>query len=210
VGVALPLLYVETEVTLEVRGPKRQKTLHVSDNDFGFSDMVILPGIIGWDRGDWHWNVGLGIFAPTGDYSPDDLAPLGKNFWSFEPFAGLTYLNTKNGIELSLGAALDFNTENPATHYRSGDQVNLEWLVAQHLPGGFSVGVTGYYYQQITGDSGSGATNGSFLGRTAGIGPALGYTWKDKLTVNAQWFHEYDTSRRFEGDVISLNVGWTF
>ncbi|MEO8351403.1 MAG: transporter [Chthoniobacteraceae bacterium] len=193
-----------------VRGPNGKKTLHVTDNDFGFSDMVILPGIIDWDHGNWHWTLGLGIYAPTGDYSPDDLAPLGKNYWSFEPFGGVTYLNTKNGIEVSAGAALDFNTTNHDTDYRSGNQLNLEWLVAQHLAGGFSVGATGYYYQQFTGDRGSGATNGDFRARTAGIGPTLGFTWKDKFAMNLQWFHEFDTSRRFEGDVISFNASWTF
>ncbi len=43
-----------------------------------------------------------------------------------------------------------------------------------HLPlwkGLAGIGVSSFYYQQITGDSGSGANSGEFKGTTAGIGP---------------------------------------
>ncbi len=210
VGVALPFAAVETTVEIQAKGPHRKATRRISESNFGFSDMLILPVIIGWDHESFHWKTGLGIYAPTGEYSPEDLAPLGKGFWSFEPFAGFTYLNMKYGQEVSIGMAYAINTENPQTNYRSGDQINLEWLVAQHLPYGFSVGVTGYYYQQVTGDSGSGARYGDFRAQAIAIGPNIGYTWKTNLAVNAQWFHELDTTRRFQGNVISLNASWTF
>jgi hypothetical protein len=35
------------------------------------------------------------------------------------------------------------------------------------------IGVNGFFYQQVTGDSGSGARLGEFEGRTAGVGPIL-------------------------------------
>ena len=37
------------------------------------------------------------------------------------------------------------------------------------------MGVAGYYFQQVTGDSGDGATLGDFEYRVAGIGPQVGY-----------------------------------
>ena len=37
------------------------------------------------------------------------------------------------------------------------------------------VGVVGYLFQQVTGDSGSGATLGDFRSRIAGIGPQIGF-----------------------------------
>ncbi len=209
-GVALPFAYVDTTVTVEAKGPKRKASLTRSDSSFGLSDMVILPVILGWDSGYFHWNTGLGIYAPTGEYSPGDLAPLGKGFWSFEPFAGVTYLNEKFGQEVSVGAAWAINTTNPQTDYRSGDQLNLEWLVSQHLPNGFSVGVTGYYYQQVTGDSGSGAKSGAFRAQSVAIGPTIGFTWKDNLAINAQWFYEVISQNNFQGNVVSVNASWTF
>jgi hypothetical protein len=149
-GVSLPFLYVSTTATVEVRGPKRKKSARIQEDDFGFSDMVITPAILGWSAGNFHWSTGLSVYAPTGQYSPNDLAPLGKNFWTFEPFLAATYLNAKYGQEASLQIAFDANTVNPATDYHSGCQLNIEWLLAQHLPHGFSVGLTGFLYQQVT------------------------------------------------------------
>lgn len=209
-GVALPFAYVDTTVKIKVKGPERKASRTLSDNNWGFSDMVILPAIFSWHSGYFHWNTGLAIYAPTGEYSPSDLAPLGKGYWSFEPYAGVTFLHEKYGQEVSVGASWCFNTTNHETDYRSGDQINLEWLVSQHLPGGFSVGVTGYYYQQITGDSGSGAENGAFRRQSVAIGPTVGFTWKDNLAINAQWFNEVATTNTFKGNVVSVNASWTF
>ena len=89
---------------------------------------------------------------------------------------GLMYFGQENGIEASLFAGIDFNTENDATNYQSGTQFHLDGTLAQHFPlfGGLAgVGANGYWYEQVTGDSGAGATFGSFKARTAGLGPAL-------------------------------------
>jgi hypothetical protein len=37
------------------------------------------------------------------------------------------------------------------------------------------IGAVGYLFQQITGDSGPGATLGDFKGRVVGIGPQIGF-----------------------------------
>ena len=71
---------------------------------------------------------------------------------------------------------MDFNTENHETDYQSGTQFHLDVTIAEHLPllgGLFGIGANGFYYQQISGDSGSGATLGDFKGRMVGIGPVL-------------------------------------
>ena len=206
-GVSLPFLYVRTTATVEVRGPKQTRSARIQEDDFGFSDMVVTPVILGWSAGYFHWSTGLSIYAPTGQYSPNDLAPLGKNFWTFEPFVAATYLNTKYGQEASLQIAFDANTVNSATDYHSGCQLNIEWLLAQHLPYGFSVGVTGFIYQQVTADSGNGTTG---LAGTYAVGPSIGYTWKNKLSVSGQWLYEFDVGNRFQGSVASLVASWTF
>jgi hypothetical protein len=84
-----------------------------------------------------------------------------------------SWLSSKIGTELSLYTGVDFNTENDATDYTSGTSLHLDLTVAQHLPllGGFvGVGANGFYYQQISGESGSGARLGDFEGMTCGAG----------------------------------------
>jgi hypothetical protein len=39
----------------------------------------------------------------------------------------------------------------------------------------FHIGAVGYFYNQISGDSGAGARLGNFESRVAGIGPQIGF-----------------------------------
>src|SRR6516162_7529788 len=72
----------------------------------------------------------MGIYAPTGEYRLGELAPAGKNFWTFEPLLGFTYLNPKTGWETSALTGIDFNTINHATHYKSGDDFHVDVMIA--------------------------------------------------------------------------------
>ena len=71
----------------------------------------------------------------------------------------------------------------------------------------------GYYYNQFTGDSGSGAILGDFKGESFGLGP--GFVWipafaEGKLAVLGKWVHDFDATNRFESDYGTLSVAWTF
>ena len=75
------------------------------------------------------------------------------------------------------------------------------------------MGVSGFYYQQISGDSGSGAVLGDFKGRTAGIGPVLSYVtkvWKKDLVAELKWLPEIDVNHRTEGDYIWFKLAMQF
>ena len=111
---------------------------------------------------------------------------------------------------------MDFNTENHKTDYRSGTQFHLDLTIAEHLPlfgGIIGVGANGFYYQQISGDSGSGATLGNFKGRTIGIGPVVSYAmkvWKKDLVAEVKWLPEIETKNRLEGDYVWFKLGMVF
>lgn len=68
-------------------------------------------------------------------------------------------------------------------------------------------------YDQIEGDSGSGAKLGGFEGRDLGIGPAVGYilpVGENTLVAEARWLPELDTQRRLEGDFLWLKLVYQF
>jgi len=72
----------------------------------------------------------------------------------------------------------------------------------QNLSKTFAIGIAGYYYHQISGDSGSGALLGDFKGRVAAVGPAINVTWmlgKITVTTNLKYFHEFAAENRLEG-----------
>jgi hypothetical protein len=200
---------------LDVSGQLSSKSVSSSVN--GLGDMVLMPLMLNYAvTKDFHLDFRTGSYAPTGSYEVGRLANTGKNFWTCEPTLGLLYLGQKNGIEASIYAGIDFNTENNATHYRSGDQFHLDGTLAQHFKladGLVGVGASGFWYDQVTGDSGSGATFGSFEARTAGVGPVISYVHKigkvDMIT-ELKWLHEVDTQNRLQGDYIWLKVAFRF
>jgi hypothetical protein len=58
---------------------------------------------------------------------------------------------------------------------KNGIDAHLDWGASQFLSASLQVGAVGYVYDQLTGDSGSGAKLGPFESRVIGIGPQVGY-----------------------------------
>ncbi len=94
------------------------------------------------------------IYAPTGEYETGRLANPGLNYWTFDPTAGVSYNNDKNGLNAALHLGLSFNTENHDTDYQSGTLFHLEASAQQLLPVGpgfLGVGAEAFYLQQVSG-----------------------------------------------------------
>ena len=212
-GIAIPYIWMEAKGEVDA-GPR---TGTVRDTANGLGDITIYPFMLAWTNAlDFKYDVRLGIYAPTGPYDAGHLANTGRNYWTFEPGASVSWLSTKIGTEVSLFAGFDISTKNGATDYQSGEVFHLDGTVAQHLPlfGGFAgVGASAFYYQQITGDSGSGATLGGFEGRTVGVGPTVSYAHKlgnVDFAAEVKWLPELDVQKRMKGDYIWLKVGIVF
>lgn len=208
-GATIPFVFLDVAGDVEAE----QKTVRRSDSATGLGDIMFLPVMLSHALGSSSQaEFRLGVYAPTGSYEVGQLANTGKNFWTIEPTLGYRYLGQKNGREVSVFAGMDFNTENEATNYQTGSQVHLEGTLAQHFPlmkGLAGAGLSGFWYQQVTGDSGSGATFGDFKGETAGLGPvvsftkaAAGFDW----LVEFKWLHEFETHNRLGGDYLWLKV----
>jgi hypothetical protein len=172
----------------------------LKDKNFGVGDIIVDPFIVGWHKPPFHWVVGLDTYVPIGKYSdsPTTLANIGRNYWTFEPVAGVTYLN-EGGQEVSAKLMYDINTKNRDTNYLSGQEFHTDFLVAQHC-GPLAVGVGGYWYYQTTEDRQNGATtkNGN-EGRQFALGPQVSYQWK-KYNFALAWDHEFSTKNRPEGE----------
>ena len=214
VGLALP--YVWLDVDGKVTGPLGN-TLQTHDTANGFGDLTFYPFMLGWAKGDLKADVRLGIYAPSGDYEKGQLANVGKNYWTFEPMVSVSWFSSKIGLEATAFAGLDFSTKNEATDYQSGDVFHLDATVAEHLPLGkhavIGVGANAFYYQQITGDSGSGAVFGGFEGRTVGVGPVVSLITKvcgKDLVAEVKWLPELDVDKRVKGDMVWVKLGMAF
>jgi len=191
---------VSADATLS--GPRGNAlTLNPSDSLFSGSDLYYL-GSLRWNAGNHNYMTYVMGNVPIGDYEAGRLANTGLGHWSVDGGGGYTYFNPKNGREFSAVAGFTYNFENPDTDYQSGVDFHLDWGASQFLSEHWHVGLVGYVYQQVTGDSGSGATLGDFKSRVVGIGPQVGYffdLWERKWYVNVKAYYEFAASNRPDG-----------
>ena len=220
-GVGVPYVWMEVKGQAQAINPDGTlaPAQNVRDTADGIGDMTIIPFMLGWTNvlPDLKVDARLSIYAPTGEYEKGQLANLGKNYWTFEPGIMASWLSSKIGTEATLYVGVDFNTKNDVTDYQSGTTFHLDGTLAQHLPlgkGFIGVGANGFYYQQLSGDSGSGAKLGGFEGMTAGVGPVLSYVCKlgekTDLLAELKWLPEVSVDNRLKGDYIWFKLVLAF
>ena len=210
-GVYAPYIWKDVSATLS----SGLGTIRREDKVDSFGDITLLPVGLAWKKGDWQFGGLLPIYAPTGSYEVGRLANPGLNYWTFDPTVQLSYGSEKSGFNAALFAGMTFNTENNDTDYQSGSVLHVEASVQQLLPlgpGFIGLGANGFLYEQVTGDSGSGAVLGDFKGRSMGIGPVIDYILPFKsgssLVVEFRWLPELDTKNRLEGDYLWLKIAY--
>ncbi len=172
-----------------------------SDTLDGVADLYPLA-TLKWHRGVHNFLAYTMAGVPVGSYRAGRLANLGTNHWSLDAGGGYTYLDPKKGHEFSAVVGVTYSWENSDTQYKNGVSSHLDWAASQFLSEQVHVGVVGYAYYQLTGDSGAGATLGDFRSRVFGIGPQVGYFFpvaKGKWYVNLKGYYEFGAKNRPEG-----------
>lgn len=174
----------------------------LSETQPGFGDL--LPqATLKWNQGVNNYMTYLTGNVPIGAYDPARLANMGLGHGAVDWGAGYTYLNPATGREFSAVLGFTYNLENPDTNYQNGIDAHLDLGAAQFLNKQVYVGVVGYVFNQLTNDSGEGATLGGFKSRVAGIGPQLGYNFSvsDKVDgfLNVKGYWEFAAKNRPEG-----------
>lgn len=210
VGVLVP--FGHADLRAKFTGPFGG-VLRRSEDRFDLSDIVLVPLQLNWSAGEFHMKLIESIIAPTGGYDLDNRVNLGRNYWSFDTAGAVTWMHTATGTEVSVAPGIMVNTENPDTDYRTGTEFHLDYAVNQFLASTFAVGARGYYYRQVTGDSGSGAFLGDFKSRSVGLG--VGFVWlpavaDGRLAISGKWMRDLSANNRFESDYGFVTVGWKF
>jgi hypothetical protein len=203
VGIGIPAF--TGPLGLRTFGPFNFRT---GDTNLALGDTAFAPLVLGWNAGNFHWNVGVFGFAPTGDYSKRQLANTSLNHWAVMNRIAATYFDPKTGWQVNGAAIYSVNWENPATDYETGNILNLDGAITKNF-GRWGVGAVGYAMIQTTGDSGSGARLGSFESRVFGAGPIVTYMLGDPrnpLTFIAKYYQEFDAKNTFEGHTFDLAV----
>jgi hypothetical protein len=155
------------------------------------------------------WNEGVDNFMvysrggiPVGDYNADRIVNLGKGHGALDNGFGYTYFNEATGLEFSAVSGLTYNFRNPHTDYQNGIDWHTDLEASRFLYKNFFIGAVGYYFNQLTGDSGSGATLGPYLARIAAVGPEVGVSFpvgemQGSLSLRGYW--EFAAQNRSSG-----------
>lgn len=172
-----------------------------SDVVTGGSDLYGL-GTIKWNAENKNYMAYAMAGVPVGAYEVGRLANIGTNHWSIDAGGGFTYFNESKGNEFSVVGGITYSFENGDTDYQNGIDSHIDWAASKFLSEQLHVGVVGYFFHQLTGDSGTGATLGDFKSRISGIGPQVGYFFafgQEEAYVNFKGYWEFDAKNRAEG-----------
>jgi hypothetical protein len=101
---------------------------------------------------------GLGAVLPFGPYDATIRASngitIGGNIWDIAPSVAFTYTTPPliaEGTEFSTKIYLNNYSTNPATDYKTGSNINIDFAISEHI-GRWQIGAAGYYLRQIADD----------------------------------------------------------
>jgi hypothetical protein len=173
----------------------------LSDTLTGFGDLIPQASLA-WNQGTNNFMTYVTGDIPIGAYNPNRLANLGLGHSAIDAGDGYTYLNPENGLEFSAVTGFTYNFTNTDLNYKNGIDWHLDWGFSKFVSKELLMGVVGYAFQQVSGDSGSGATLGPFQSRDFGIGPQIGFfipVGEMKGYINLKGYGEFATANRPSG-----------
>ncbi len=154
------------------------------------------------------------FWAPTGSFETGRLVNLGLNNWTFNPGVAYTKILPQANIELSgiwqmefynRESSHQFSERHPVRPGSFGYQTIQERLRYRFRR---KLDPTGHDDEGTAADS----LNG-FVGRAFGIGPIVTYSTKlgkSSLDFSARWIHDFDVSKRVEGDGFNFSASLKF
>ena len=177
------------------------RTGSIDSSVTGFGDL--------YPQASLRWNMGVHNFMtyvmgdiPVGAYDPSRLANLGIGHAAIDSGVGYTYFNPQTGREFSAVTGLTYNFKNTETDYQNGIDWHLDWGASQFVSKQVHIGAVGYFYQQLTADSGAPPILGDFKSRVVGIGPQIGFIFpvgNMQGYLNFKGYKEFDAANRPEG-----------
>jgi len=170
----------------------------------------LVTAMLGWNRGNLHWNVSAMVNLPVGDYREQSMANIAFHRWAGDFSLAATWLDAELGLDISGVAGFTFNGANRSTGYRTGTEFHFEGAVSKALTPQFSLGVAGYYYQQISDDRPRlGVDLDGYRGRVAALGGTASYMFeanKTPIVTRLRVFREFHAKNRQQGTAAFLTL----
>jgi len=119
-----------------------------SETSVGLADTYFQPLNLGWHRDRADFITGIGIYAPTGEWSLGGSENRGFGMWSFEFFAGATaFFDEAKNWSFATTGFYETHTRKRDTDIEVGDILTLEGGFGRSFLGGAAVVGLAYYAQ---------------------------------------------------------------
>jgi hypothetical protein len=168
---------------------------------------------LGWHHGNFHHLIYIQGLLPTGRYDEGFNPNIGLNRPAIDVGWAFTWIEETTKVQLNGAVGFTTSFENEATDYDSGDDFHFEWAIGKEFENGLTLGIVGYNYRQISGDSGSGASLGDFKGEVDALGAGLSLTThlgKVPFIFGARHYEEFNVKNRFDNSVTLVTGTFVF
>ena len=178
----------------------------VKGRKHGLGDITLGNGLH-WTFAAFDMVNAFDVTAPTGSYDPNDPVNPGQNKWVVR----LNHMGTwhpASAWDVSYRLHWDYNFNNPAGDYRSGQTLYLNWAVGWKPRPPVTVGIVGYLLRQITDDRQGGhrvGPDGNRL-RVDGIGPCIKYILPNHAILTVKYFREFAARNHPKGEQLWLQT----
>jgi hypothetical protein len=191
-----------------------------SNKAFGLGDLELSP-ILRWSTDTSQTLFIVTVIAPTGDYKSARAAnPSAGHFWTIRPALQYSYIG--DGWDVGARAAFSANTRDDATHYHTGNYLNLDAVLMKSLSDSTRVGLAAYAVDQLTRDSRTEAPANPVYearqdatldkkGHVYGVGPELAYIHgAGDYLVDGRLLKEFGAQTRPKGFTAFLTLSKPF
>ncbi len=195
-GASVALHYIQPLVDLDVTVMDG-----VEDATTGLGDGT-LGLALGWHHSpSLHTVAALDIIVPTGTYDKDEIANPGRNHFAIQPVYGVSKINP-DGLNYDLKGMWTYNLENNATGYQDGQELIFDYALGWGLGNGWTAGVGGYLYKQMTDDCLDGDTVADAKGQALAFGPSVKYDSGKGWFATFKYQMETNVKNRAEGNAL--------
>ena len=198
-------------------------------SNFGFGDIFVQPVWLGWTLKHWDFALGIGFYAPTGEYNTTTVTlpvvgpvtteaadNIGYGFWTFQFQGAVAWYPWENkGTAVTAVLTYETNTKKEGFDLTPGDILTFNWGISQFLPLTkdhkllLEVGPAGYDSWQTTPDGGRLSSNVRDQLHAAGGQIGLTYVpWM--LSLNTHYFYEFAAIDRFQGQSFGFSIAKKF
>jgi hypothetical protein len=172
----------------------------------GLGDTTVRAQL-GWEHGDFSHLVYVQGLVPTGRYDEGFEPNIGLNRPAIDVGWAFTWTEKTSKLQFNGALGFTFSAENDITNYKTGNEFHFEWAIGREISEGLLIGIVGYNYRQISGDTGTGAILGPFEGDADAIGAGLVYTTlsdSTPLVINLRHYEDVYHQNHWEGSTTTI------